>query len=260
MADNNDNKLFFGGKAVDDFVECHEHISPVSLYLKVLGALFVLTGLTYAVSYANLGPASLPVAMIVAAMKATLVSAFFMHLIYDDKFHAFIFASSLLFVAIFFTFTIFDMESRDRLSEAQATDYRRADGGWDDMGRMTIANPDSKPACSDGSVPMCDETFAVCNGEDAHGGGEDFLVRRIENECFVSEMVPSVGDDGKPVLNEDGTPVMVDAGCVLKALGCINPHTPQGHKAAAAKAAAPTEGDAKPEGEAAPEAAPKPAH
>lgn len=304
MADNNDNKLFFGGKAVDDFVECHEHISPISMYLKVLGALFVLTGLTYAVSYANLGPASLPVAMIVAAMKATLVSAFFMHLVYDDKFHVFIFASSLLFVAIFFTFTIFDMESRDRLSEAQATDYRRADGGWDDMGRMTIANPDSKPACSDGSVPMCDEAFAVCNGEDAHGGGEDFLVRRIENECFVSEMVPEAvhpsgllfaGPDGKSldadgrvakVVEKDGVvtvvpvddkgnevknpaelkklptfaPNMVDAGCVLKRLGCFNPHTAEGQQAAAAKAAAPAKGDAKPEGEAAPEAAPKPAH
>ena len=252
MADNNDNKLFFGGKAVDDFVECHEHISPVSLYLKVLGALFVLTGLTYAVSYANLGPASLPVAMLVAAMKATLVSAFFMHLIYDDKFHAFIFASSLLFVAIFFTFTIFDLESRDRLSEAQATDYRRADGGWDDMGRMAAANNTaaSKPACSDGTVPMCDQAFPVCNGEDAHGG-EDFLIRRIENDCFVSEMVPSVGADGKPVLNDDGTPAMVDAGCVLKKLGCVNPHTAEGHKAAAAKPAAPAEGkaDAKAEAE-----------
>lgn len=256
MADNNDNKLFFGGKAADDFVECHEHISPVSMYLKVLAALFVLTGLTYAVSYANLGPASLPVAMIVAAMKATLVSAFFMHLIYDDKFHVFIFLSSLLFVAIFFTFTIFDLESRDRLSEAQATDYRRSDGGWDDMGRMAGANAASKPACSDGSVPMCDQTFAVCNGEDAHGG-EDFLVRRIENECFVSEMVPSVGADGKPQLDKDGAPVLVDAGCVLPKLGCVNPHTEQGHKAAAAKAAAPAEAkaDAKAEPKAEAEAA-----
>ncbi|MGH1341562.1 MAG: cytochrome C oxidase subunit IV family protein [Nannocystales bacterium] len=253
MADNNDNKLFFGGKAADDFVECHEHISPVSMYLKVLAALFVLTGLTYAVSYANLGPASLPVAMVVAAMKATLVSAFFMHLIYDDKFHVFIFGASLLFVGIFFTFTIFDLESRDRLSEAQATDFRRADGGWDDMGRMGAATNTeaSRPACSDGTVPMCDQTFAVCNGEDAHGG-EDFLVRRIENECFVSEMVPSVGADGKPVL-QDGVAVMVDAGCVLPKLGCVNPHTAEGHKASAAKAAAPAEGEAAAE-------APKPAH
>lgn len=267
MADNNDNKLFFGGKAADDFVECHEHISPVSLYLKVLAALFVLTGLTYAVSYANLGPASLPVAMIVAAMKATLVSAFFMHLIYDDKFHVFIFASSLLFVAIFFTFTIFDLESRDRLSEAQATDFRRADGGWDDMGRMGAANNTeaSRPACSDGTVPMCDQTFAVCNGEDAHGG-EDYLVRRIENECFVSQMVPSVDHDGKPQVDKDGVPVMVDAGCVLPKLGCVNPHTAEGHKAAAPKPAAGADAkvegkpDAKPDAKPGAKAAPQPAH
>lgn|GEM_PF-687656 len=250
MAEQNESKLFFGGKAVDDFVENHEHISPTSMYLKVLGALFVLTVLTYAVSYANLGPASLPVAMVVAALKATLVATFFMHLKYDDKFHVFIFVSSLLFVAIFFTFTIFDMEKRDRLHEAQATDFRRSEGGWDDMARMDAASgtDKNKPACSDGTVPMCDQSFAACNPEGAHGG-EEFLVRRIENGCFVSQMVPSVDAKGLPVLDENKAPVMVDAGCVLPALTCLNPHTAEGH-AAAVKAKAPAKADAKAEGKA----------
>ncbi len=237
MADNNESKLFFGGKAVGDFVENEEHISPTSMYVKVLVALFFLTGLTYAVSYANLGPASLPVAMIVAAVKATLVCAFFMHLLYDNRYHVFMFVSSLLFVAIFFTFTLFDLNSRDRLHEAQATDYRRADGGWDDMGRMSASNhgtAGNKPACSDGSVPMCDQAFAACNPADAHGG-EAFLVRRLEQGCFVSEMVPAVNEKGEPLV-EEGVPLMVDAGCVLPDLGCVNPHTAEGVKAAAAKA------------------------
>ena len=246
MADNNESKLFFGGKAVDDFVENPEHISPTSLYVKVLGALFFLTILTYAVSYAELGSISLAVAMIVAVMKAALVATFFMHLKYDDRFNVFIFVSSLLFVAIFFTFTIFDISSRDRLHEVQATGFRRADGGWDDMGRMAAANHETennKPECSDGSVPMCDQTFAACNPEDAHGG-EHFLVRRLEDGCFVTEMVPAVDANGQPKLDDSGAPVMVDAGCVLPSLGCLNPETAEGHAAAAAKPA----GEAAPAG------------
>ncbi len=257
MADSKQNKLFYGGKAVDDFVENQEHVSPTSMYLKVLGGLFFLTALTYAVSYANLGPASLPVAMVVAAMKATLVCAFFMHLKYDDRYHVFIFASSLLFVAIFFTFTIFDLASRDRLHEVQATDYRRTDGGWDDMARMSpVAGTDkNKPACSDGTIPMCERAFAACNAEGAHGGGhgeETFLVRRIENGCFVSQMVPAVDEHGVTLQDANGAPVMVDAGCVSAELSCTNPQTAEGHKAAQAKASsgAPAEGKAPADGKA----------
>lgn len=127
--------LFKNGHAApEDFHEVHEHVSPVSLYVKVLGSLFVLTGLTYAVSYANLGSASLAVAMFVAFMKATLVCMFFMHLKYDDRYHVFVFLSSLIFVSIFFTFVIFDLQSRPILNEEQETFYR-----W----RYDEANPPS---------------------------------------------------------------------------------------------------------------------
>ena len=40
MADSNESKLFLDGKPVEGFVESHEHISPVSMYLKILAALF----------------------------------------------------------------------------------------------------------------------------------------------------------------------------------------------------------------------------
>ena len=35
--------LYLHGKPLEDFEECHEHISPKSLYWKVFGALMVLT-------------------------------------------------------------------------------------------------------------------------------------------------------------------------------------------------------------------------
>jgi caa(3)-type oxidase subunit IV len=129
---------FLHGKPVHDAIECHEHVSPTSAYVKVLFALFVLTGLTYAVSFADLGAASLPVAMVVAFAKATLVCMFFMHLKYDDRYHVFVFLSTLIFVAIFFTITLFDMSVRDRLNDEQGTFFRVNHGTpWNDAQRAT---------------------------------------------------------------------------------------------------------------------------
>ena len=84
----------------------------------------VLTVITVGVSEMSLGPASLPVAMIVAVIKATLVCMYFMHLKYDDRYHVFVFLSTLIFVAIFFMFTLFDLQSRAKLSEEQGTFFR----------------------------------------------------------------------------------------------------------------------------------------
>ena len=79
------SKVYLNGQVVAHPHEVHEHLSPVSLYNKIIGVLFVLTGLTYAVSFMDLGSASLMVAMFVAFVKAALVVAYFMHLKYDDR-------------------------------------------------------------------------------------------------------------------------------------------------------------------------------
>ena len=54
--------------------------SAVPLYVAVFAALIVLTGVTVAVSYVDLGPASVVVALAIACVKAFLVLLFFMHL------------------------------------------------------------------------------------------------------------------------------------------------------------------------------------
>ena len=110
-------KVYLNGQPVDHPHEVHEHVSPMTTYNTVIGALFVLTGLTYAVSFADLGPASLTVAMIVAFIKASLVVGYFMHLKYDDRYHLFVFLGTIIFVGIFFGFTIFDLKSRDALND-----------------------------------------------------------------------------------------------------------------------------------------------
>lgn len=121
------SKVYLNGQVVAHPHEVHEHVSPISLYNKIIGILFVLTALTYAVSFADLGAASLTVAMLVALVKASLVIAYFMHLKYDDRYHLFVFAGTILFVGIFFGFTMFDMDARSRLNDEQETFVRVRD-------------------------------------------------------------------------------------------------------------------------------------
>jgi cytochrome c oxidase subunit 4 len=88
------------------------HVFPIKTYLGVFAALLVLTVITVAVSYMDLGPASLYVALLVAFIKAAFVVGFFMHLRYDSTFHQLLFFSSGVFILIMFGFTFIDLSSR----------------------------------------------------------------------------------------------------------------------------------------------------
>ncbi|MEZ4266033.1 MAG: cytochrome C oxidase subunit IV family protein [Myxococcota bacterium] len=104
---------YIAGKQVDPSLEAPDHhVAPMSLYWKVFGGLLFLTALTVGVSYADLGSASLFVAMVVAIVKSTLVVMFFMHLKGDDRTFTFIFLSTLIFVGIFFGLTFADLGTR----------------------------------------------------------------------------------------------------------------------------------------------------
>ena len=61
------------------------HITPLSTYLTIAASLLFLSGVTVWVSYVDLGPLNIVVAMLVATIKASLVAFFFMHLLWDDK-------------------------------------------------------------------------------------------------------------------------------------------------------------------------------
>ncbi len=58
----------------------------INLYLKVFGALAVLTVLTVAVAYLEVGIGmAVVIAMIIATTKGSLVASFFMHLAHEKK-------------------------------------------------------------------------------------------------------------------------------------------------------------------------------
>lgn len=85
------------------------HTTPVSLLFAILGALLVLTIATVAVTAVDLGAqGNLIVAMIIATIKAALVCTFFMHLLWDKKFNAILFLTSVLFLILFLSMTSTD--------------------------------------------------------------------------------------------------------------------------------------------------------
>lgn len=96
--------------------QSHHHVSPVSAYLAVWGALMVGTVITVAAAFVDLGPVNTPLALLIATVKASLVGLFFMHLYHDEKFNLVIFVSSFLFVLIFFSFTLVDTTLRGKVN------------------------------------------------------------------------------------------------------------------------------------------------
>jgi caa(3)-type oxidase subunit IV len=99
--------------------DAQEHVLPLKVYFTVYGALLVLTGITVQVSRMNLGEVALYVAMTVAIVKASLVVGYFMHLKFETRFTSLVFFSSLLFLVIFFTFTMIDLKTRGMVDEVQ---------------------------------------------------------------------------------------------------------------------------------------------
>jgi cytochrome c oxidase subunit IV len=100
-------------RAASRAAQAHEHglahVTPVKLLVGVFGALTVLTILTVAVTSVDLGSqGNFIVAMIIATIKAGLVMAFFMHLVWDKKFNLTVFLSSFLFVLLFLSLALTD--------------------------------------------------------------------------------------------------------------------------------------------------------
>ena len=125
----------------------HAHISSIKFYLAIFVTLITLTVATVGVSYVHLGPANLAVAIVIASIKAALVCLFFMHLRHDNKFHALIFVSSLLFIGVFFAYTVNDTGHRGEVDESQGT-MRFAPTGSAAPGGDT--RPEPKPEHEEG--------------------------------------------------------------------------------------------------------------
>jgi cytochrome c oxidase subunit 4 len=92
------------------------HISSIKLLSIVFGGLVFLTVLTVLTAQVDLGAFNVPLALLIATTKASLVVVIFMALKWDNKVNTAIFGIGVLFVFVFIAFTLFDTLNRGDLS------------------------------------------------------------------------------------------------------------------------------------------------
>ena len=84
-------------------------------YVAIYFALIGLTITTYLTAQHDLGRINLPLALLIAVTKATMVVLFFMHLWEHRGTSAVVFATSLFFVCLLMLFVLADVHTRFRL-------------------------------------------------------------------------------------------------------------------------------------------------
>lgn len=84
------------------------HVMPMRILVAVFLSLVVLTFITVAITWVDLGNFNLYAALLVAGIKAALVVLFFMHLLYDRPFNAVVFLGCLVFVVLFISLAMTD--------------------------------------------------------------------------------------------------------------------------------------------------------
>lgn len=96
------------------------HIVPLKILWGVFGGLIFLTIITVITAkQVDLGPLNLPLALVIAGTKATLVVTFFMALKWDNRVNLLIFSLGFIFVIVFLSFTLFDTSFRGDMSNAE---------------------------------------------------------------------------------------------------------------------------------------------
>ena len=90
----------------------NDHVLSYTTLAFILGLLLVLTGITVAVSYMDLGFLNVPVALGVACTKVTFVLLYFMHLKYEGPIINLSFIGTITFLLIMIGFTFWDVAFR----------------------------------------------------------------------------------------------------------------------------------------------------
>jgi cytochrome c oxidase subunit 4 len=88
------------------------HIDSTATYLKVFGALFVLTIVTYVVALYDWGIWSTPIALAIALVKASLVVMIFMNVRNSSRLIKLFVGSALLWLVFLFSFPLADQLTR----------------------------------------------------------------------------------------------------------------------------------------------------
>lgn len=88
------------------------HLVPLKIYYGIFGALLVLTGVTVAVAFVDLGPLNTVVALSIAVFKALLVVLYFMHVRYSSRLTWVFVAAGFVWFLVMIGFTLTDFQTR----------------------------------------------------------------------------------------------------------------------------------------------------
>jgi len=89
------------------------HVTPLKVYIGIFLTLMVMTAITVAVAYVNLGQLNKVVALGIASFKATLVVLYFMHVKYQSRLTKLVVVTGFFFLAILLGMTMIDYGSRE---------------------------------------------------------------------------------------------------------------------------------------------------
>ena len=88
------------------------HVVPLRVYFVIFSCLMILTAVTVAVAYLDLGALNTIVALLIAVTKAALVILYFMHVRYSPSLTKLVVAGSFLWLFIMLSITMSDYVSR----------------------------------------------------------------------------------------------------------------------------------------------------
>ncbi len=92
------------------------HIAPAKLYIGIWAVLMVMTLTTVLVSFVDIGPFNIVVALVIATFKGSLVVLFFMHLRYSPKL-----TMVTVVAAVFWLFLLLSLTMTDYLTRGWST-------------------------------------------------------------------------------------------------------------------------------------------
>ena len=90
----------------------HHHVVPLKIYYAIFATLLVLTGVTVAVAYVDLGPLNTVVALVIACFKAMIVVLYFMHVKYSTRLIKLTVIAGLYWMGILLALTLSDYLTR----------------------------------------------------------------------------------------------------------------------------------------------------
>jgi cytochrome c oxidase subunit 4 len=90
----------------------HGHVVPIRIYVAIFATLLVLTGVTTAVAFVDLGAMNSVIMLGIALTKALLVLLYFMHLRYSARLTWLFAGAGLIWIGHIFAFTLADYLTR----------------------------------------------------------------------------------------------------------------------------------------------------